>query len=197
MARPPVVVSGLPNMTPIFSLIWLMKIRQVLVLETAPVSLRRACDMNRACNPMWLSPISPSSAALGTSTATKSTTSTSITPRVDQRAGNIERLLAAARLGYQRVIHIHAELAGVVGIESMFRIKEGRGTARALRFRRHLKRDRGLARRFRSEHFDHAAARQSAHSQQPNRSRWPCRDYRTRHYVARPEPDNRSSSELL
>jgi predicted PurR-regulated permease PerM len=39
------VVSGLPNMTPIFSRIWLMKIRAVRDLETVPVSLRRACDM--------------------------------------------------------------------------------------------------------------------------------------------------------
>ena len=57
-----------------------MKIRQVRDLETTPVSLRRACDISRAWTPMWLSPISPSSSALGTSAATESTTSTSICP---------------------------------------------------------------------------------------------------------------------
>ena len=67
-------------MTPIFSRIWLMKIRQVFDFETTPVSLRSACDISRACRPMWLSPISPSSSALGTSAATESTTSTSIGP---------------------------------------------------------------------------------------------------------------------
>ena len=72
------MVSGLPNITPIFSRIWLMKMRQVRDFETMPVSLRRACDINRACSPMWLSPISPSSSALGTSAATESTTSTSM-----------------------------------------------------------------------------------------------------------------------
>jgi hypothetical protein len=48
--------------------------------ETVPVSLRSACDMRRACRPMWESPISPSSSALGTSAATESTTSTSMAP---------------------------------------------------------------------------------------------------------------------
>jgi len=57
-----------------------MKIRQVRDFETVPVSLRSAWDMSRACRPMWLSPISPSSSALGTSAATESTTSTSIAP---------------------------------------------------------------------------------------------------------------------
>ena len=74
------VVSGLPNITPIFSRIWLMKISAVRDFETVPVSLRSACDMRRACRPMCESPISPSSSALGTSAATESTTSTSMAP---------------------------------------------------------------------------------------------------------------------
>ncbi len=76
------VVSGLPNITPIFSRIWLMKIRHVFDLETMPVSLRRACDISRACTPTTPSPISPSSSALGTSAATESTTSTSMEPEL-------------------------------------------------------------------------------------------------------------------
>ena len=47
-------------------------------LLTVPVSLRSACDINRACRPIWLSPISPSSSAFGTSAATESTTRMSI-----------------------------------------------------------------------------------------------------------------------
>jgi hypothetical protein len=39
---PPVVVSGLPNMTPIFNRIWLMKITMQRDLEIEPVSLRSA-----------------------------------------------------------------------------------------------------------------------------------------------------------
>jgi len=42
------VVSGLPNITPIFIRIWLMKITVVMDLEMAPVSLRRAWDIRRA-----------------------------------------------------------------------------------------------------------------------------------------------------
>jgi hypothetical protein len=41
-ALPPVVVSGLPNITPIFSRSWLMKMTDVFDLAIAPVSLRSA-----------------------------------------------------------------------------------------------------------------------------------------------------------
>ena len=43
-----------------------------------PVSLRSDWLISRACRPTWLSPISPSISARGTSAATESTTSTSI-----------------------------------------------------------------------------------------------------------------------
>ena len=46
----------------------------------APVSLRRACDIRRACRPTWESPISPSISARGTSAATESITTTSTAP---------------------------------------------------------------------------------------------------------------------
>ena len=45
-----------------------------------PVSLRSDCDMSRACRPTWLSPISPSISARGTSAATESTTMMSSAP---------------------------------------------------------------------------------------------------------------------
>ena len=80
MARPPVVVSGLPNMTPIFMRSWLMKMAHVRDRLMLPVSLRRAWDMRRACSPMWESPISPSSSAWGTRAATESRTMTSRAP---------------------------------------------------------------------------------------------------------------------
>ena len=43
-----------------------------LVLAMMPASLRSACDIRRACRPTWLSPMSPSISALGTSAATES-----------------------------------------------------------------------------------------------------------------------------
>ena len=79
-ALPPVVVSGLPNMMPIFMRIWLMKITMHLDLEMEAVSLRSALLMRRACMPGCMSPISPSSSALGVRAATESTTSTSTAP---------------------------------------------------------------------------------------------------------------------
>src|SRR5205085_2226222 len=59
---------------------WLVKMTDVLDCLMAPDSLRSACDIRRACRPMWLSPISPSISARGTSAATESTTTTSIAP---------------------------------------------------------------------------------------------------------------------
>ena len=64
-------------MTPIFSRIWLVKMTQVLLLAITPVSLRSACDINRACKPTKVSPICPSISARGTKAATESMTGTS------------------------------------------------------------------------------------------------------------------------
>ena len=72
------VVSGLPNITPIFIRSWLIKMTVVLDLLIALVSFRRAWLIKRACNPMWESPMSPSISAFGVSAATESTTTTSM-----------------------------------------------------------------------------------------------------------------------
>ncbi len=69
-----------PNITPIFSRSWLMKIAVVPVLLSAPVILRSAWLINRACRPTWLSPISPSISARGTRAATESITMMSSAP---------------------------------------------------------------------------------------------------------------------
>ena len=74
------VVSGLPNITPIFMRSWLMNIIMQLDLLRLPLSLRRAWLMRRACSPTWLSPMSPSSSALGTRAATESMTTQWIVP---------------------------------------------------------------------------------------------------------------------
>ena len=74
------MVSGLPNITPIFSRSWLMKMAIVLVLLRLAVSLRSAWLIRRACRPTWLSPISPSISARGVSAATESMTTTSSAP---------------------------------------------------------------------------------------------------------------------
>ncbi len=67
-------------MTPIFSRSWLMKIIVVPAPLRAPVIFRSAWLISRACRPTWLSPISPSISARGTSAATESTTIRSSAP---------------------------------------------------------------------------------------------------------------------
>ena len=57
-----------------------MKIAVVPVLLSAPVILRSAWLISRACRPTWLSPISPSISARGTSAATESMTMRSSAP---------------------------------------------------------------------------------------------------------------------
>ena len=66
-----------PNITPIFSRSWLMKIAVVPEVEIAAVSLRSAWLISLACRPTWESPISPSISARGTRAATESMTITS------------------------------------------------------------------------------------------------------------------------
>ena len=74
------MVSGEPNITPIFMRIWLMKMTIVLEREIEAVSLRSAWLISRACRPGSESPISPSISARGVNAATESTTSTSMAP---------------------------------------------------------------------------------------------------------------------
>ena len=72
--------QGLPNITPIFSRSWLIKIQQVFVLLILAVSFRNACDINRACKAHLESPMSPSISAFGVKAATESITIISIAP---------------------------------------------------------------------------------------------------------------------
>jgi hypothetical protein len=126
-------------MTPIFSRIWLMKTRQVLDLETMPVSLRRACDriddddIDRAA--------------------------------ANQDFADFQRLLAAVRLRDQEIFDIDPELARIIRIQRVFGVDESGGAAEFLGFGDGVQRKRGLAAGFRAEDFDNAAARKSADSE--------------------------------
>ena len=71
------MVSGEPNITPIFSRSWFVKTQIVPARLSVPASLRSACDISRACSPTWESPISPSISAFGTRAATESIATTS------------------------------------------------------------------------------------------------------------------------
>jgi hypothetical protein len=107
---PPVVVSGLPNITPIFIRIWLMKMTRVLERETEPVSLRSAWLIRRACRPTWESPISPSSSARGVRAATESTTRTSTAPERTRVSVISSACSPASGLGDQKIVEIDPSL---------------------------------------------------------------------------------------
>ena len=154
------VVSGLPNMTPIFMRIWLMKMTRVLDRLMFPVSLRSAWDMSLAWSPTCESPISPSISALGVRAATESMTTTSTAPERTRGVGDLEGLLARVRLRDQQVVDVEADLLRVPGIEGVLGVDERRGAALALRLRDHFQGQGGLAGRFRPVDLHHPAARQ-------------------------------------
>src|ERR1022692_1778146 len=122
-----------------------MKSSRVLVRATVPVSFRSACDIRRACRPMWLSPISPSSSALGTSAATGIHHHHIDTSGPDQRSSDLERLFAVIWLRDDQIVDIHAKIACISRIQSMLGINESGGAARFLRLSDHLQGQRGLA----------------------------------------------------
>ena len=79
-----------------------------------------------------------------------------------QRVGDLQRLLAGVRLADQQVVHVHAELAGVAGIQRVLGVDEGAGAAALLRLGDGVQRQRGLAGAFRAVDLDDAPARQPA-----------------------------------
>ena len=159
---PPVVVSGLPNMTPIFMRIWLMKITMQCDLEIEPVSLRSAWLIRRACRPGRLSPISPSSSARGVRAATEVDDEHVDGAGAHQRLGDLERLLAGVGLGDQQIVDVDAELPGVDRVERVLGVDEGADAAALLGLGDDVQRQRRLARGFRPVDLDDAAARQAA-----------------------------------
>ena len=161
-ALPPVVVSGLPNMTPIFMRSWLMKMTQVLERLIAPVSLRSAWLIRRACRPTWESPMSPSISAFGTSAATESITIDVDRAGADQRLGDLQRLLAGVRLRDQQLFEVDAEPAGVDRVEGVLGVDDRGHAAQLLGLGDDVQRQRRLAGRLRAVDLDDAAARHAA-----------------------------------
>ena len=54
----------------------------------------------------------------------------------NQRFRDFQRLLAVVRLRYQEIVHVHAQLARVDGIEGVLGVNERRLAAQLLRLRR-------------------------------------------------------------
>ena len=89
----------------------------------------------------------------------------------DQRLDNAERFLARAGLRNEQVIHIHAQTAGILRIERVLDVDERSEAAALLRLGDNRERERGLSRGFRTENFNHSAARKAADTQGPDRSK--------------------------
>ena len=170
-ARPPVVVSGLPNMTPIFSRIWLMKITLVLDLETIPVSLRIAWDISRACSPIAASPISPSSSARGTSAATESTTITSTEPERISVSAISSACSPLSGWETSRLSTSTPSLPAVLGVEGVLGVDERGQSPALLGLRDDVERQRGLARGLGAVDLDDPAPRNPARRPAPRPGR--------------------------
>src|SRR5262245_54615039 len=78
--------------------------------------------------------------------------------RTDEDLDDFERLLAVVGLRDEEVLEIDAEFLRILRVESMLGVDEGRHAALLLRLGDDLQRERGLARRLRTEHLDDAAA---------------------------------------
>ena len=127
------MVSGLPNITPIFSRIWLMKItRHVFDFAIAPVSLRMAWLMRRACRPTKTVPhlaldLGPrderaTESTITTSTALERTRSSTISSACSPVSGWLTSRSSSS----------HAELARIGRVEGVLRVHEGADAALAL-----------------------------------------------------------------
>ena len=110
------------------------------IWRSKAVSLRSAWLISRACRPGNESPISPSSSALGVSAATESMTTMSTPPRRTQGVGDLQRLLACVRLRDQHFIDVHAQLAGIAGVQRMLGIHISGDATLLLGFRNNVQR---------------------------------------------------------
>ena len=112
-----------------------MKITVLLLLEIAPVSLRNACDMSRACKP----DVAVAHFPLDFRPRNQSR------HRVDddhvngigpnQHLADFQRLLPRIRLGNQQIVQLHAQPLGPRGIQGMFGVDERRHAAVSARWR--------------------------------------------------------------
>jgi hypothetical protein len=108
------VVSGLPNITPIFSQL-VDEDERGLRLGGDGGELAGACDMRRAWRPTCASPIAfdPRAARGGDRVDHDHVNRV----RAHEHFDDLERLFAVVGLRHEQVFDIHAELAGVFRVE--------------------------------------------------------------------------------
>ena len=182
-------------MTPIFIRTWLMKMTMQRERLIEPVSLRSAWLISRAWRPTWLSPISPSISARGTSAATESTTSTSTA--FDRTSVSTISSACSPVSGCDTISSSMStpELLGVGRVERMLGIDERRGPAALLRLGDRVQRESGLARALRPVDFDHPPARQPADAERDVQPEASGRDRLDLHLLAAAELHCRALAE--
>ncbi len=134
-----------------------MKITEVLLLEIAPVSLRIAWLISRACRPTCESPISPSSSFLGTRAATESITITSTA--LDLISISVMCIASSPLPGWltSSVSRSTPSFLAQLGSERVLGVDEGGDAAGLLGPGHDVQGQRGLAARFGAEDLDDAA----------------------------------------
>ena len=84
--------------------------------------------------------------------------------RAHQGVGDFQSLLTRIGLRHQKLIEIDAKLVGIAGIEGVLGIDKGGRATHLLDFCDHVQGQRRLTGTFRTEDFDHPAARQAANA---------------------------------
>jgi len=155
-ASPPDVVSGLPNITPIFWRIWLMKTMHVFVREIVGLRMRNAWLMSRALQTMCESPISPSTSERGTNAATESMTMMSTA--FDLMSISAILSASSALPGWLTRRPSRSTPSRLPRpVKRVFGINKGRHAPLLLRVGHDVQGDRGLAACFRSKDLNDAA----------------------------------------
>ena len=131
-ARPPGVVSGLPNMTPIFSRSWLVKTSAVFERLTGAGQLAQGLahqpglDADEAVAHLALD--------LGPRHERRDGVDDDAVDAAgaDERLGDLERLLAGVRLADEQLVDVDAAGPGVARIEGVLDVDEGDDAAARL-----------------------------------------------------------------
>ena len=161
-ALPPVVVSGEPNITPIFIRIWLMKMTMRVGLLDRAGELAQGLAHEAGLQAGQRIAHLAFDLGLGRERGDRVDDDQVDRGRADQRIDDLERLLAGVGLGDEQLLQVDAELLRVLHVERVLGVDEGAGAAELLHLGDDLQGERGLAGGLRAVDLDHPAARQAA-----------------------------------
>ena len=161
-ALPPVVVSGLPNMTPIFMRIWLMKITMAFERLMLPVSLRSACDIQAGLQTDVRIAHFAFDLGFRGQRGNRVDDNDVHSPGAHQHVRDLQCLLTRIGLRHQQFVDVDTQFLRVLRVERMFGVDKRGGTAGFLRFGNDLQGERRLAGGLGTVDFDNPSFRQTA-----------------------------------